>query len=499
MSGHMDANEILQRSSRGITLLIGRQAIIQLITFAGGIVLARVLNPADFGIFAIVSFIIGVLTYVGDLGVGASLIQRKEELTDKDLQAAFTFQLALLLLAISFIFIVSPAICDFYPQMPGEAIWFIRILSFSLLLASWRSISVVQMERRLIYDRLAVIESVEALLFQATVVTLAVLGFGAWSFIWAVLLRTAAGVILAYIFAPWPVGLNFNFSTIKHLLRFGVPFQYQSIINQLTSAVIPGLAGALAGPQAVGYLTWARVQASKPLMVVDNVARVSFPMFSRLQDDANEFLKTLTFYTTSVNLFNFFWVALIASVGHELVVLIYGAKWINAVACLVIFSLAVPFHSLTWLVGMALNGRGQIGLVNWFITLRAVGLWSLSVFFLPKYGYVGVAAADLIINCIMAFFLLARGGPGLLKLITGSWWIALGSALASLAGQLVKRGIYYYWGSGAIVTATVSALLAVVAVYAAAMGLMLPRSVKCTLIRICNNIIERGRKMWQKQ
>jgi len=477
MEDKIDSQEIRLRAARGSRLLLGRQVIVQVTTFFGGVVIARILSPEEVGLFAIVSFITGIFGFLGDLGLGASLVQRKDAIKDEDLQIAFSLQIILLSIIVLPLLSLTPVIALLYPNIPEDFSQMIRVMFLSLLLSSWRSVSVIQMERQLIFDKLAIIETVEALFYQCAAVAFTVNGYGVWSLIWAFLLRGAAGAILAYLYAPWPFRLRLNVSEGRKLLRFGLPFQFQFIVNQLTSAVTPALAGMVAGPIAVGYLSWALSLATKPLMVVENISRVSFPMFSRLQHDKQGFYEALVRYLTWVNLINISWVAIISSSGYELVQIIYTDKWLGAVPSLILFSIAIPFHSIIWLVAVSLNAQARVGTVNWFMSLRAIGYWLLSLPLLFLMGYNGVAIANLIINALLLFLLLYQSGRKYLLLFVGNWWIFTAGFIACVFGMLVKKMVIHLFGGGTGFIA-MSSIIATGSCYAVAICFFAPNWVR---------------------
>jgi O-antigen/teichoic acid export membrane protein len=266
-----------QRARRGVKLLMGRQLFVQIITFATGIVLARALDPAEFGLYAIASFLVGAFALFGDFGLAPSLVQRKEQITELDLRVGFSLQQITTTVVVVLLLIAAPWLASLYPKAPPGTDWLVRALAFSLYLTSWRSMSVLQLERVLRYERLAWVEVIEVLAFQVMAVLMALNGYGVWSFVVAALVRGIVGTGLAFAAAPWRVRFAFDRTVARRILRFGAPFQLQSVIHQLGGWVTPLFVGTLIGPGAVGYLTWASSNGRKPLMLVDNVMRVAFP------------------------------------------------------------------------------------------------------------------------------------------------------------------------------------------------------------------------------
>jgi teichuronic acid exporter len=438
------------RARRGIKLLVGRQFIIQCFTFLGSVALARVLSPSLFGLYAIATFLVQTFAMLGDFGLAPSFIQRKEELTDEDLQVGFTLQQIITTILVAILLLAAPWLVRLYPKVSPDTVWLIRALAFSLYLTSWRSISALQLERHLLYQKLAIVEIVEVVAMQATAVGLAFAGYGVWSFVWATLLRGVLGTVLIYAMAPWPIRLRFDKETAKSILRFGIPFQGAALLNNIGSWVTPTLVGGLIGPQAVGYLTWATSHGKKPLMLVENVMRVSFSHFSRIQDDQIEVERLMVRYLTYLLLPAGLWFSVLLAAGPALVDLVFTGKWLPAVPALILAALAVNLDVIIWVVSVTLNATGYVNMAAQRSLIRTVLQIVLGVAFVLLFGYNGVPLAY-IITLVVTLPIMFKGlPPGTMRRVLGpvTWVIApiivsglMGVAVSHLPGAPVLRAV----------------------------------------------------------
>src|SRR3990167_8391539 len=99
---------ISQRAVSGVFILTLRKFALRAISYLGGIFLARLLAPEIFGVFAIISFVINFFAFFSDVGLGAALIQKKEQLTKKDLAVTFTLQQILVVTVVLVIYLSAP-------------------------------------------------------------------------------------------------------------------------------------------------------------------------------------------------------------------------------------------------------------------------------------------------------------------------------------------------------------------------------------------------------
>ena len=452
-------DDIHARAKRGIKSLFVRQIFIQIVSAIAGIALARVLSPGNFGLFTIGTFFVTTLALLGDFGLAPSFIQRKAELTDHDLQVGFTLQQVLTSVVVLVLIFAAPLLVSLYPHAPPETVWVVRALAFSLYLTSWRSISTLQMERNLRHDRLAWIEAAEILSYQTVAVVMAFKGYGTWSLIWATLVRGVLGTILAYAAAPWPIRFRFDFVLAREILRFGLPFQMGQLINNLSNWITPVFLGFLMGSGAVGYVTWASSNGRKPLMIVDSVMRVVFPHFSRIQDDRAEVERILIRYLTYLWLITGLWVSIIFIASPSLVEWIYTPKWLPAVPALMIFSVAMYFDIITWVVGLTLASLNQNMYVARIMTCSQVFNIAFALVLVPRLGIAGVALSNLLSQGLAAPWMLKKMGEGTFgRILKPLAWLVVPVLSALLIGKLASAvPLALHWKAVFLTTSTVSA------------------------------------------
>src|SRR6185369_5211652 len=102
---------------------------------------------ADFGAFAVIVLLASALTPFGDLGLGATLIQRKEPPTDRDLATVFTAQQVMWLILLALAWLGAPLIRLAGTDMPNDAEWMIRVAAIAVYLNQTRSVPAAMMSR----------------------------------------------------------------------------------------------------------------------------------------------------------------------------------------------------------------------------------------------------------------------------------------------------------------------------------------------------------------
>ncbi|HYP38942.1 MAG TPA: oligosaccharide flippase family protein [Chloroflexia bacterium] len=390
-----------QRAARGAVLISGLSLFQRLVTLPASIVLARVLTPTDYGIYAITGFIVAFFSIFSNVGFGAALIQQNEPPSREDLTTTFTVQMALVcgLTAIGFL-IAEPASQAY--QLSEEGVWLIRVLLLSLPLSLLRTIPALLLERELRFGRVSIIEAVETFSFYGTAVTLALLDFGTWSFIWATIVRGALGVGVALVLSPWRPGIGFSRSVAERLIRFGLPYQLRLALTFFRDALTPTVLGLLLGAAAVGYINWAFAFALLPVLLTGPLGRVMFPAISRAQNDPS-LLKNMIERSLRLSAIVFFPVSfLMIGAAPEIVRYIYTEKWAPALPAFYLFSVSIwPGALLATLAFNVFNGMGHSKLALYLIILYGALDWLIGVPLVLWLGFNGIAVGAALVAYIM--------------------------------------------------------------------------------------------------
>jgi teichuronic acid exporter len=438
--------ELNSRAKHGIKTMMSRQMLTQVFTFGAGVVLARHLLPAEFGLYAIATFIVNTLAQFGSFGLAASLVQRREEIQDRDLAVAFTLQQALVVIVVAISLVFSPYIKRLYPHAPPGLDWLIRAISLNLFLVAWKTMSELQLERKLAFKTIARIEIAETLVFQALAVVLVLCGLGVWSLVIALIAKGIVGASSAYWAAPWRVRLAYDKAVARRIFRYGIPYQAQSLMNSVSSWIIPLVVGTLIGSQAVGLLSWASSNGKKPLLLVDAVMRVSFPHFARLQDDPKEVERVMSFYLMWLLIPAALWFTVLCACATSMVPFVYTSKWSPAVPALLLCALAVPLDCVSWLVAQSQSALGHVNLTLRLVVVRSIMSVVLGTVLILWFGFLGVPISYLIVFTICTPLAFSGFGKGaVLRVLLPQWWIIVPTSAGCVVGyasQFLVNGLF---------------------------------------------------------
>jgi O-antigen/teichoic acid export membrane protein len=395
----IDIALVKKRSIKGIFALTSRTFVVQLVSFASNLFLTIFLSPAVFGVYFVVSAAIAFLSYFSDIGLAAALIQKKEEITEEELKTTFTIQQVLVVTVVLLALALSPFIAKFY-NLKAEEILLYQALAISFFLSSLKTIPSIILERGLHFEKLVVPQIVEVFFFSVTAVVFAFAGFGVTSFTLAVLARGISGLIAIYVIQPWRIGFGFSRASAKKLLSFGIPFQANSFLGLIKDDLFVAYLGKALPIAQVGYIGFAQKWAYMPLrLIMDNVIRITFPSFSRLQHEKDVLKKAIekALFASCYIIFPAV-TGLVIMSPYFIHFMPKYQKWEPALLSLVFFSFNAMLSSVSTPLTNALNAIGKIKISLYLMIFWTVATWVLTPILIVIYGFNGVSIASALIS-----------------------------------------------------------------------------------------------------
>lgn len=365
---------------------------------AANLVLTILLSPGVFGIYIATLSIISILNYFSDIGMAASLIQKKE-VTHEDEKTAFTIQQMLVISLVAMGFFATDAIASFY-KLPSEG----RLLYWALLagffLSSLKTIPSVLLEKEIKFEKIVLVQIVENTVFYLTVIVMAILGYKLNSFTVAVLLRSLIGVVLIYRFSPWKMSLGIDRNSYKKLISFGLPFQGSSLLALVKDDLLTLYLGKVLGFTGLGYIGWAKKWAESPIRIImDSISRVLFPLFSRFQNDRSRLSRLIEKIIHYQSFLILPTIAGMALVMDKIVAIIPKySQWQPALPLFYLFCLSALMSSYSTPFINFLNGIGRVKVSFYFMVFWTALTWILTPAFIHYYGYIGFPVTLVILS-----------------------------------------------------------------------------------------------------
>ncbi len=356
------------------------------------VVLARLLSPAEFGLFATVAVVTGLATFIAEAGLGPALVRRTG--IHVELQGtAHLISLALGLVCAALLWTASEPLARFY-DTPGLAP-LVRAAAGIFLLQPLGLVYAHFLQRDMAFKALAASETAAALVGTTVAVAAAAAGLGAGSLVAAQLAgaATRSAVLLAVGVPRYGLRLGWHPAEARYLWRMGAFQIGDNLLNYFNSQLDLLLLGKLAGAEALGVYYAAKQIAYKPLQLINPVVtKVALPVFARVQDEPARLRQGYLAVVAALALVQVPVYGTLAALSALAVPVLLGPGWEGGAPVLALLCLAMLLRATINPVGSLLLARGRAahslawnaGVLVVMASLLAVG---------APWGAVGVAAA----------------------------------------------------------------------------------------------------------
>lgn len=328
-----------------------------LINFLSNLVLARLLMPDDFGCIAMLYVFIAVSAIFVNGGLGTALIQRKEP-THLDYTTVFYWNLVVSLFFYLLLFFTAPAIARFYAMPQLSAV--LRVQSITLLIQAFAIVQATQLQKQLRFRELSIRNLIAAIIGTVIGIAMAFWGFGVWSLVASSLCSAVASVLLLWRMSTWRPTWEFSWKSLGSLFSFGGLMLLSSLVETIYTNLQRLIIGKMFTPGDLGYYNQAKKLEEVPTTTLSTIVNeVSFPVFSRLQDDRQQLHRALRKNIKAVTYLNFPLMVLLIVIAQPLIILLYSAKWEAAVPYFQILCISGAIYTLNTLNTNIIKSLGK--------------------------------------------------------------------------------------------------------------------------------------------
>lgn len=392
--------DIKKRSVAGVLTYTLRTFAVQGMAVFANFFLAYYLSASEYGVYFIVTAALNIFTFMSDIGLAATLIQRKVEPTLTDLRTTFTVQM-LLALAIFGLCLGLTPYWKSAQSFSGHELWLVYTVGLSFVLISLKTIPSILLLRKLRYDLLSVPGVIENLVFYTVLCLGAWKGLGILSFVLSILSRDIAGVVAMYALQRWPIGFSLSWQSLKGMVNFGAKFQINDLLARVKDDLITLVVmSAFLTKDEIGLVAWSKRMASMPQQfTVNNIIAITFSTYSRLQHHPNLLRKAIEKTLYFVSLVTF---PMLAGLSIFIVPLVHlipkYARWQPALIGVSIFAINYAWAAISTPLTNTLNAVGHVNKTLLLMIMWTGLTWTLTPIGIILFGFNGVAIASAVIG-----------------------------------------------------------------------------------------------------
>jgi O-antigen/teichoic acid export membrane protein len=429
-----------QAFARSVRDNVFAEIALQIIRVGGMVVLARALMPNDFGIFRVLLIVMYFALIPIENGIPEALIQRRN-LSPEHESTGWCLSVAVSIAMAALLYLTAPLVAHLM-LMPGIEPY-IRLLCIPLVFQGTAMVSNARLRREMRFGALASTEVFAEMVFLAAALLLLLGGHPRLSLPGALAAR-----IFAYSAALWATDRRFTATwprlwALRDFGRFTTSVWGARTMYTLSSNADFLLVGRFLGSNALGFygMAWDLLRFV-PDRLFRVAGRVTFPAFSRVQNDNAQMARAFSDFTGYIARFVLPIMAMAAIAAPQFIGVVYGQKWMPAALCIRLLSIGFTLVGLRIGIGSVFYSKDHPSYDMWTHGIRLI-LIVATVTPLAMFGGLGSVSADMAVVegavSLLGLWLAAKLIDTTLAHILGTTLpglkLAIVCGLAALAGK----------------------------------------------------------------
>ncbi len=399
------------RSARSAATALASQGIRLGLTIAGTAILSRLLTPADFGLVAMVSVVVGFAQVFRDAGLATPTIQ-SPDITRPQISSLFWVNTAVLVALGVALWVTSPLTARFYHEQRLVAV--VTVLGVAFVVNGLSAIHEALLRRNLYFPSLAVSQIAAQVLGLIGMVLAALWGWGYWSLVVGTCVTSLVSTGLVFAMCPWMPQRPRRGVGARTMLESGVHLTGFNLVNYFAKNTDFIAIGRALGSAQLGLYSKAFQISMLPMSQIRvPVTEVALPVLSSLTEDHPRYRRYFESIVMALAAIAFPIGAYFALEGAFIVRIVLGPQWSAAVPLFQVLSVGGAIQSVVAICSLTMMSHGYtrryfgLGLASAVVTVVAIliGLrWgALGV----AWAYTASAAALFVVTVAVAF----RGTP----------------------------------------------------------------------------------------
>ncbi len=331
------------------------------LNFIVGILIARQLTPADYGLIGMLGIFMAISQTFLDSGFSQALIQ-KQDADNDDFSTTFFLNIGMGVFFYSLLYLCAPLIAQFYNQ--PLLIPITRVYMLTLVINSLMMVQTTKLSKDMEFRTKSILNLSSSIVSGIFGITMAYTGFGVWALVWCGLGSKIFSCLLLWSIVKWRPLLVFSKKSFNALFGYGSKHLASALINTIYGNIATIIIGKAYQAKDLGLFSRADGFANLPTSTITSIVlRVNFPVLARLQNDNAQLLST---YSTLLRVPLFllypilFGMAVLAS---PLLEVLLGANWLACAGFLVIMCFGRLWSPLTSINLNLLYVKGRTDLV----------------------------------------------------------------------------------------------------------------------------------------
>lgn len=365
-------------------------------------ILARFLDKSDFGLMALVTFVMGFMNLFNDMGL-TSAILHVQNINEKEYASLYWFNVFFSIVLYLLLFLISPLIAAFYEDEQLSLL--IRFLGLNLLISATGRIFKTIESKNLLFKKITIFEIISSVSSLGLAVYLAIQGFGVFSLVYSALLQYFIQNLLYFILGLKKHGLllHYKASETRQFLKIGIYQVGGQVINYFNRDIDILLVGKFFSSDILGGYSLAKQLVFRPAQVLNPIlVKVASPTLAKFQNSLAELKNSYLKLISWVSKINIFIYALVIAITPVLVDLFYGNGFEEIYSLVRVLSLYMVFRAIGNPIGSLVIATGNTRL-EFIWNVFTLLITPFFIYLGSFWGIIGVASA-LVMAMVILFY-----------------------------------------------------------------------------------------------
>lgn len=351
------------------------------VKFVISIFLTRLLEPEEFGLIGMVTVIVSLASVFSNMGLSASLIQRKR-LLPVHYNSVFYFNLSVSALLSILLFFAAPLVAVFYDR--PELIAITQVLSVIFIINGTTTVQKTFLKKRLKNEFLTKAQFISAVSSGVIGVLLAYMDYGVWALVVQSILSGTINSVMLWFFSGWRPQTNFSFKALKQLWGYGFNLFLSSLLDTIYTQLDVLFIGKLFTPALLGF--YIRAKSLNQMVVTfssGSLMGIFFPVLSSVQNDNERFVNIVDKAYKIINWVVFLIIGLLFLSSYDIIVILFTEEWLPSLPIfrvLLVGAFGYPLSAI--LVNVVASKGNSAGFLQLEIIKKVLVSFSFVAFFI---------------------------------------------------------------------------------------------------------------------
>jgi len=373
-------------------------------------ILTRFLDKSDFGLMALVTFVMGFMELFNDMGI-TSAILHKQGITKKQYASLYWINWIASIIMYLLLLVITPLVASFYEQSLLNTL--IPLIGLNLILSAiGRQYKTIE-QKNLLFNTISIIDIIGALLSLGLSVFLAIYGYGVFALVYSVIFQALFSNFCYFLIGLRKYGLlfHFKFHETKEFLKIGMYQVGGQVVNYFNRDLDILIIGKFFSTDVLGGYSLARELVRRPSsFIIPILNRVGAPALSKINDNHKKLKQSYLKMTNILASLTIPIYLIIAFLAYPIVYVLYGESFTDITILVQILTINMIFRVIGGNVGNLVVATGRTDLdFKW--NLLTFIVTPLFVLIGSQFGIIGVAvmmSLSMVFLYIPSYFYLIK-------------------------------------------------------------------------------------------